>query len=119
MAKDALALYRDALAGWRQTNSTWDEAMTGLDMALLLDSSEPEVAATVESTREILERLGVILAGEPESGRTIQRFGRVDGVRVPFCDGLIGSHRAAMIAGFFRSSCTIHLIEGVSALGTR
>ncbi|HYI23204.1 MAG TPA: adenylate/guanylate cyclase domain-containing protein [Candidatus Limnocylindrales bacterium] len=56
--KDALALYRDALAGWRQTNSTWDEAMTGLDMALLLDSSEPEVAATVESTREILERLG-------------------------------------------------------------
>ncbi len=56
--QEAMALYREALAGWRQTHSTWDEALTGIDMALLLDPSEPDVAAAIESTREILERLG-------------------------------------------------------------
>ena len=56
--KEALALYRDALRGWRATNSPWDEALTGIDMSELLDPSEPEVAAAIRSTREILERLG-------------------------------------------------------------
>jgi hypothetical protein len=57
-AKEALALYRDALRGWRATSSVWDEALTGVDMAELLDPAEPEVAAAIASTREILERLG-------------------------------------------------------------
>jgi class 3 adenylate cyclase/tetratricopeptide (TPR) repeat protein len=54
---EALALYREALKGWRATNAVWDEALTGIDMATLLDPSEPEVAAVIDSTREILERL--------------------------------------------------------------
>jgi hypothetical protein len=36
----------------------WDEAMTGMDMATLLDPAEPEVATAITSTRAILERLG-------------------------------------------------------------
>jgi len=55
---EALALYREALRGWRATHAVWDEALTGLDMALLLDPADPEVAAVIESTRKILERLG-------------------------------------------------------------
>jgi tetratricopeptide (TPR) repeat protein len=55
---EALALYRDALRSWRETHSVWDEALTGVDMALLLDPAEPEVAAAIKSTRDILERLG-------------------------------------------------------------
>ena len=55
--KEALALYRDALRGWRATNLAWDEALTGIDMAELLGPSDPEVAAAVVSTRAILERL--------------------------------------------------------------
>ena len=55
--KEALALYRDALRGWRAANLVWDEALTGIDMAELLDPAEPEVAAAIISTRAILERL--------------------------------------------------------------
>jgi tetratricopeptide (TPR) repeat protein len=55
--KEALALYAEALRGWRNATSDWDEALTGIDMAELLDPSEPEVAAAVSSTRAILERL--------------------------------------------------------------
>jgi class 3 adenylate cyclase/tetratricopeptide (TPR) repeat protein len=54
---DALAQYREALAGWHDLGLAWDEALTGLDMATLLDPSEPEVRAVTESTRQILERL--------------------------------------------------------------
>ena len=56
-AADALALYREALKNWRVSHSVWDEALTGIDMALLLDPSEPDVADIIRSTREILERL--------------------------------------------------------------
>ena len=55
---DALNLYRDALRGWRSVHAGWDEALTGVDMATVLDPAEPEVAAAIKSTREILERLG-------------------------------------------------------------
>src|SRR3954471_2217636 len=55
---DALSLYRDALRGWRSVHAVWDEALTGIDMATVLDPSEPDVAAAIKSTREILERLG-------------------------------------------------------------
>ena len=54
---DALPLYREALRGWRAVGGVWDEALTGIDMAMLLDPADPEVASVIESTRAILERL--------------------------------------------------------------
>jgi tetratricopeptide (TPR) repeat protein len=55
--KEALVYYRDALRGWRDSHLAWDEALTGIDMAQLLDPTDPEVAAAIASTRAILERL--------------------------------------------------------------
>ena len=57
-AVEALAHYRAALRDWRSSHSVLDEALTGVDMAQLLDPAEPEVAAAIRSSREILERLG-------------------------------------------------------------
>jgi class 3 adenylate cyclase/tetratricopeptide (TPR) repeat protein len=54
---DALALYRDALRGWRDLGLAWDEALCGLDMATLLDQGESEVRAAADASREILVRL--------------------------------------------------------------
>jgi tetratricopeptide (TPR) repeat protein len=54
---EATALYREALRGWRDAHSRWDEVLTGIDMALLLDPTDPEVAEGVKSTRAILEEL--------------------------------------------------------------
>ncbi|MBA3688842.1 MAG: AAA family ATPase [Chloroflexi bacterium] len=55
---DALALYRGALRGWRDLGLTWDEALTGIDMATLLEPSDPEVSTVAESSRQTLIRLG-------------------------------------------------------------
>jgi class 3 adenylate cyclase/tetratricopeptide (TPR) repeat protein/ribosomal protein L40E len=55
---EALALYRQALRAWRDLGLAWDEALCGMDMALLLDPAEPEVRTAAQSTREILVRLG-------------------------------------------------------------
>jgi tetratricopeptide (TPR) repeat protein len=55
--KEAITLYRDALRGWRQTNHVWDEALTGVTVAELLDSADADVAEITASTREILDRL--------------------------------------------------------------
>ncbi len=55
---EALALYRDALRRWRDVHGPWDEALTGLDMATLLNPAEPEVTAAIASSRAIFERLG-------------------------------------------------------------
>ena len=55
---DAKALYADALRGWRETHGVWGQALTGLDMAELLDTTDPEVADVIASTRQILARLG-------------------------------------------------------------
>ncbi|MDP9271217.1 MAG: AAA family ATPase [Chloroflexota bacterium] len=54
---EALAGYRDALRGWRELRIPWDEALTSIDMATLLDPAHPEVQAAGESAREILSRL--------------------------------------------------------------
>jgi class 3 adenylate cyclase/tetratricopeptide (TPR) repeat protein len=54
---DALAIYRDALRAWRDLGLAWDEALCGLDMALLLDPTDPDVRAAASSSREILVRL--------------------------------------------------------------
>jgi class 3 adenylate cyclase/tetratricopeptide (TPR) repeat protein len=55
---EALLLYREVLRGWRDVGLSWDEALTGIDMATLLDPSDPEVRTAAESTRAILVRLG-------------------------------------------------------------
>jgi class 3 adenylate cyclase/tetratricopeptide (TPR) repeat protein len=55
---EAIPIYREALRAWRDLGLAWDEALCGLDMATLLDPSEPEVRAAAESAREILVRLG-------------------------------------------------------------
>jgi class 3 adenylate cyclase/tetratricopeptide (TPR) repeat protein len=54
---EALRFYRDALRDWQSSGAVWDEALTGIDMAELLDSSEPDISEVVASTRSILERL--------------------------------------------------------------
>jgi hypothetical protein len=54
---DAMALYRAALQGLRDTRAVWDEALIGLTMAETLDPSDAEVAAILATTRAILERL--------------------------------------------------------------
>ncbi len=56
--RQATELFLNALSSWRRLKITWEEALTGLDMARVLDPSTPEVAATAESTRQIFERLG-------------------------------------------------------------
>ncbi|HEY8772786.1 MAG TPA: hypothetical protein VIM66_06435 [Candidatus Limnocylindria bacterium] len=55
---DALAQYREALRGWHDLGLAWDEALTGLDMAILLEPTEPEVRTAAETSRQIFERLG-------------------------------------------------------------
>jgi tetratricopeptide (TPR) repeat protein len=56
--REAQALYKEALHNWRDLKVTWEEALTGLDMAMVLDPADPEVAAVIRSTRDILTRLG-------------------------------------------------------------
>jgi hypothetical protein len=53
-----MRLYRDALRRWRDLRFVLDEALTTLDMALLLDSADPEVAEAARTGREIFVRLG-------------------------------------------------------------
>ncbi len=55
---EALVLYRDALRRWRDLRLAFDEALTCIDMATLLDPAELEVRAAIDSAREILARLG-------------------------------------------------------------
>ena len=55
--EEAMVLYREALENWRLARAGWDEALTGVTVASVLDPSDPDVAAVINSTREILERL--------------------------------------------------------------
>lgn len=56
--EEALDLYRDALQGWRDTGLPVLEALTGIDMATLLNPALPEVQTAAASAREIFGRLG-------------------------------------------------------------
>ncbi len=56
-SSEALASYRTALHRWRDLGLAWDEALAGLDMAILLDPSEPEVRAAADAARETFVRL--------------------------------------------------------------
>jgi class 3 adenylate cyclase/tetratricopeptide (TPR) repeat protein len=57
---EALALYRDSLRDWRELGLPWDEALTGIDMATLLDPAIPEVQVAATTAREILVRLRAV-----------------------------------------------------------
>jgi class 3 adenylate cyclase/predicted ATPase len=56
-APEAIAGYREALRAWRELGLAWDEAMCGMEMALLLDPGDPEVRAAAESARQTLAAL--------------------------------------------------------------
>jgi class 3 adenylate cyclase/tetratricopeptide (TPR) repeat protein len=56
-SREAITLYKEALANWRDLKVVWEEALTGIDMATVLDQSDPDVQAAIRSTREILIRL--------------------------------------------------------------
>ena len=57
-SRDALGLYRELLREWRDLGLVWDEARGAIDMATLLDPSDPEVSAAAEAARVILTSLG-------------------------------------------------------------
>jgi class 3 adenylate cyclase len=56
-AREALAMYREGLRSWRDLGVVWEEALTGTDMAILLDPAEPEARDAAENAREIYQRL--------------------------------------------------------------
>jgi hypothetical protein len=43
---------------WCDLGLAWDEALTGIDMATLLEPADPEVRAAADSARDSLTRLG-------------------------------------------------------------
>ena len=55
---EALGDYREALRLWRDVGLLWDEALCGLDFAILVGMRDDEARATVERTAEILTQLG-------------------------------------------------------------
>ena len=57
---DALALYRSALAGYREAGCRFDVALTILDMATLIGPAESAVQSSIPEGREILESLGAL-----------------------------------------------------------
>jgi len=69
---EALAEYREALRGWRELRVPWDEALTSVDMATLIDPARPEVQAAGESAREILS----LLRASPFLARLTAALGR-------------------------------------------
>jgi tetratricopeptide (TPR) repeat protein len=54
---EALAGYRQVLGVWRDLGLVWDEALCAIDMARVLDPTDPEVRAAADAAREILVRL--------------------------------------------------------------
>ena len=54
---DALGLYRGCLSKAAEVGATFAVAMTGLEMAWLLDPADPEVMAAADRSREILAGL--------------------------------------------------------------
>jgi tetratricopeptide (TPR) repeat protein len=78
-SREAVALYKEAVTAWRDLKVVWEEALTGLDMATVLDQSDPVVQTAIRSTRDIFTRLGArpylarleaVLAARPAQGPT-------------------------------------------------
>jgi class 3 adenylate cyclase/tetratricopeptide (TPR) repeat protein len=57
-AAEAMAGYRVALRAWRELQLPWDEAITGLEMAMFLDRRDPEVKQAIDASRRIFTELG-------------------------------------------------------------
>jgi len=55
---EARAGYRDAIGRWRELRQDWFEALTCLDLVLLLGPDDPDAAAATDRAREVCERLG-------------------------------------------------------------
>jgi hypothetical protein len=55
---EAFVGYREALGVWRDLGLVWDEALCAIDMATVLDPTDPEVASAAGSARTTLLRLG-------------------------------------------------------------
>ena len=55
---EALALYRQALDRWREIDVAFLEALTVIDMATLLDPTQPEVVSAIGPAREAFTRMG-------------------------------------------------------------
>jgi hypothetical protein len=87
---EALAGYRDALRTWQDLGCVWDEALVGIDMAILLDPAMPEVRAVGAAARDILvglkakpfiEKLDEALAtGPAEAGAAVRETAPQAGV---------------------------------------
>jgi hypothetical protein len=54
---EARTAYRAVLRTWRDMGLVFDEVLTVIDMATLLDPSDPEVLAVAATARETLVRL--------------------------------------------------------------
>ncbi|MEO8571580.1 MAG: AAA family ATPase, partial [Chloroflexota bacterium] len=76
---DAVALYRTAIAGWRDLGLPWDEAVTSLVFVRLAGAQQPDARVAADSARTILEGLGakrvleildasIASAGDPSTG---------------------------------------------------
>ena len=64
---------------WRGLRVTWEEALTGLDMAIVFDPTIPEVHAAAMEARVIFERLGA----RPYLERLNAALGTVEAERPP------------------------------------
>jgi hypothetical protein len=82
---EAEGMYRDALRGWHDVGLVWDETLTAIDMATLLDPSLPDVQAAGDAARATLVRLGArpylerldaALSREPETSPLSPRRAR-------------------------------------------
>ena len=54
---EALEGYRAVRVAWRDLGLAWDEALAGIDMAMVFSASQSEVADAAARSREILTRL--------------------------------------------------------------
>jgi class 3 adenylate cyclase len=86
---EAIAGYREAIRGWQSIGLSFDEALAGLDLEILLAPSEREMAEAatiVESARATLTRLGAIpllhRLGAARLGGADRRPGTMDGSTV-------------------------------------
>jgi tetratricopeptide (TPR) repeat protein len=57
-AAEALGIYRRVLRDWHELGLPWDEALTGLEMAMFLDPTDTEVQHAAETARTTFVELG-------------------------------------------------------------
>ncbi len=55
---EAMSTYRRVLRDWRDLGLPWDEALTGLEMAMFLDPADDEVRQAADVARKIFAELG-------------------------------------------------------------